>query len=198
MGAAEGLMIVILLGPPGVGKGTQAAIAAEAHGWLHLSTGDLLRAQVAQKTDIGLQADRYMSKGDLVPDVLMVEMVAQHLTDVSSEVVVLLDGFPRTIAQAEALSEKAPGGSIALSLYFRASNSELSSRLTGRGRADDTEEVVAHRLKVYHETTSPLISWYQEKGILVEIDANRDIASIQTDFAHAVDSTLKGFSQITG
>ena len=191
-------MIVVLLGPPGVGKGTQAALAAEAHGWLHLSTGELLRAQVAQKTDLGLQADDYMSKGDLVPDTLMVDMVAQHLESVSLEKVVLLDGFPRTLVQAEALAEKVPSGSIALSLYFRAPNSELSSRLMGRGRADDTEEVVAHRLKVYHETTSPLISWYQEKGILVEIDANRDISSIQTDFAHSVESTLKGFTQITG
>ncbi len=186
-------MIVILLGPPGVGKGTQASLAASSRrdqGWQHLSTGALLREEVARGSDLGRQADEFMSRGDLVPDELMVEMVAARVASLGADDVLLLDGFPRTLPQAQALADKAPGGSIGLALYFTAPDSILTDRLLGRGRADDTEEVIAHRLTVYRETTAPLERYYREQGILVEIDADRDIPEIQGSMAEVVGDAL--------
>ena len=191
-------MIAILLGPPGVGKGTQAALAAETRGWTHLSTGDLLREEVAAGSDLGKQANEFMARGDLVPDEVMVGMVGERLKSNARDNVLFLDGFPRTLAQAEALAEKAPSGSIRVALYFVAPDSVLGSRLMGRGRADDTEEVVAHRLKVYHQTTAPLVSWYQEQGLLVEVDSDRDIDSIQTDLIQLIKQALEESSQLEG
>lgn len=183
-------MIVVLLGPPGVGKGTQASLAAQQHGWQHLSTGDLLREEVAQQTELGKQADEYMSRGDLVPDELMVEMVAGRVARVAADDVLLLDGFPRTLPQAKALEARASGGAVRLALYFTAPDSVLTARLLGRGRADDTEEVISHRLTVYRETTAPLERTYREQGILVEIDADRDIPEIQREMARVVGEAL--------
>jgi adenylate kinase len=184
-------MIAILLGPPGVGKGTQASLAAQTHGWQHLSTGDLLREEVAQRTELGKQADEYMSRGDLVPDELMLEMVAGRVAQVKADEVLLLDGFPRTLPQAEALAAKAASGAVRLSLYFTAPDSVLTARLMGRGRADDTEEVISHRLTVYRETTAPLERYYREQGILVEINADRDIPEIQSEMGKVVHATLE-------
>ncbi len=182
-------MIVVLLGAPGVGKGTQAQMAAETLGWTHLSTGEILRKEVAGKTDLGNRADSFMSQGDLVPDDLMVEVVAGRLEGTEDEVI-LLDGFPRTLFQARALAEHPAGQGIQLALYFTASDDELVGRLLGRGRADDTLEVARHRLSVYQESTAPLIDLYRDLGILVEIDGERDIPSIQADTVAAVRATL--------
>jgi adenylate kinase len=185
-------MIVILLGPPGVGKGTQASLAAASNGWTHLSTGELLRDEVAQGSDLGMQADEFMSRGDLVPDELMVEMVAGRIAGIQGDDVLLLDGFPRTLQQAESLAAKAPSGAVRLALYFTAPDSVLTARLMGRGRADDTEEVIAHRLTVYRETTAPLERYYREQGLLVEVNSDRDIPEIQSDMARVVQSALAG------
>jgi adenylate kinase len=183
-------MIVILLGPPGVGKGTQASLAAQANGWEHLSTGELLRDEVSRGTVLGAQANEFMSRGDLVPDELMVQMVADRIASQNPEDVLLLDGFPRTLPQAEALKAKASSGVVGLALYFTASDSVLTARLMGRGRADDTEEVIAHRLTVYRETTAPLARFYRDLGLIVEIDADRDIPEIQSDMARVVQEAL--------
>ena len=183
-------MIAILLGPPGVGKGTQASLAAQANGWQHLSTSDLLREEVAAGSALGKQADEFMSRGDLVPDELMLEMVAGRIAQVADDEVLLLDGFPRTLPQAEALAAKASSGAVRLSLYFTAPDSVLTARLMGRGRADDTEQVIAHRLTVYRETTAPLERYYREQGILVEIDADRDIPEIQAEMTRVVEQAL--------
>ncbi|MHC4379943.1 MAG: adenylate kinase family protein, partial [Planctomycetota bacterium] len=121
-------MIAILLGAPGVGKGTQAELAAEVHGWIHLSTGDLLREEVAAGSDLGLKANEFMSRGDLVPDEVMVGMVVARIAALGPEDVLLLDGFPRTLVQAEELELAAPSGSIGLSLYFTASDDVLKGR----------------------------------------------------------------------
>lgn len=179
-------MIVVLLGAPGVGKGTQAALAARAQGWQHLSTGDLLRSEVAAGSELGRRADEYMSRGDLVPDELMVAMVAARVATLGADEVLLLDGFPRTLPQAQALAEAAPGGAIGLALYFTAPDSVLVERLLGRGRADDTREVVEHRLAVYRETTEPLVDWYRRQGLLSEVRADRAIEEIQPDLVDAV------------
>ena len=183
-------MIVILLGAPGVGKGTQAQLAAEAYDWTHLSTGDLLREEVAAGSGLGLEAEAFMSRGDLVPDQVMVGMVVARIASLGPDDVLLLDGFPRTLVQAEALEKAAPGGSIGLALYFTASDDVLSARLSGRGRKDDTHEVIQHRLSVYRETTEPLVTFYREQGILSEIEADRPVGDIQVDVLASVRHAL--------
>ncbi len=183
--------IVILLGPPGVGKGTQAARLAQTRpGVLHVSTGDLLRAEVAQGTELGCQARAIMERGDLVPDPIMLAMVAARIGRQEGGETLLLDGFPRTLPQARALAEEAPGGSIRLAVYFSAPEDVLISRLLGRGRPDDTREVVQHRLDVYRETTEPLIAFYRDQGILREIDADRSIESIQEGLVELIRPAL--------
>ena len=184
-------MIAILLGPPGVGKGTQAARAAEARGWQHLSTGELLRSEVAAGSELGRKADAFMGRGDLVPDELMVAMVASRVAEVAADEVLLLDGFPRTLPQAQALAEAAPGGSVGLAVYFTAPDAVLVERLMGRGRADDTREVIEHRLAVYRETTEPLVAWYRDLGLLCEVRSDRAVEEIQPEFQDAVHNRLE-------
>lgn len=183
-------MIVILLGAPGVGKGTQAQLAAEAHGWTHLSTGELLREEVAAGSELGVKANEFMSRGDLVPDEVMVGMVVARIATLAPEDVLLLDGFPRTLIQGDALEKAAPSGSIGLALYFTASDDVLTGRLLGRGRKDDTESVIKHRLSVYRETTEPLVAFYGERGLLSEIEADRSVEDIQKDVLETVNRAL--------
>jgi adenylate kinase len=183
-------MIAIFLGAPGVGKGTHAAAAAESQGWTHLSTGDLLRQEVGAGTDLGLKAKEYMDRGDLVPDDVMVGMVATRVESMSADEVLLLDGFPRTLAQAEALHEAAPEGALGLAVCFTASDETLVERLLGRGRTDDTREVVEHRLTVYRETTEPLVDFYKDLGMLREINAEREIKIIQSDTVEIIQAGL--------
>jgi adenylate kinase len=181
-------MIAILLGAPGVGKGTQAKLAAERNGWTHLSTGDLLRDEVSRGTELGRQADAVMKRGDLVSDDLMVAMVAGRVSRMGPGQVLLLDGFPRSLPQAQALEASAAGASagVGLALYFTAPDRVLTDRLLGRGRADDTREVIARRLAVYRETTEPLVAFYRGRGVLREIPADRPIEEIQTDLIRNV------------
>ena len=184
-------MIVILLGAPGVGKGTQAAAAAEKHGYKHLSTGDLLRNEVSQDTPLGQEANVYMSRGDLVPDELMVRMVADYISSFPAEQVLLLDGFPRTLTQSQALEEAASASAnIGLALYFTAPDAVLTNRLLNRGRDDDTLEVITHRLGVYAEATKPLVQHFADQGLLREIDSDRAVEDIQVDVLSAVDGAL--------
>jgi adenylate kinase len=188
-------MIAILLGAPGVGKGTQAKLAAERHGWVHLSTGDVLRDEVARGTELGRRADAIMRRGELVPDEVMVGMVAGRLGGLKPGQVLLLDGFPRSLPQARALEAAAPGG-VSLALYFMASDAVLTDRLLARGRADDTREVIARRLAVYRETTEPLVAHYRGRGILREIPADRAIDSIQQDLLRCVEERLRNPSSV--
>lgn len=184
-------MIVVLMGPPGVGKGTQAKMAAERFGWRHLSTGDLLREEQARGTALGRQAGEFMLRGELVPDGVMLDMVAGRVRGLAAGDVLLLDGFPRTQPQAEALAAKAAGGLIRLALYFHAPDSVLVQRLLGRGRPDDTREVVERRLAVYRQSTEPLIAYYRGLGILREVAADRPIESIQHDMIRLVHEALQ-------
>ncbi len=183
-------MIAILLGAPGVGKGTQAEIAAAANGWIHLSTGELLRQEATAGSELGLKASEYMSRGDLVPDEVMAGLVVSRIESLAADDVLLLDGFPRTLPQAEALGKAAPSGSIGLALYFTAPDSVLTERLLGRGRQDDTLEVIQHRLTVYRETTEPLVAYYRDQNLLREIQADRAVESIQEDTTAVVKSVL--------
>lgn len=183
-------MIIVLLGPPGAGKGTQAMRAAAERGWRHLSTGDLLREEARLGTPLGLQAAAYMGRGELVPDDVMVAMVAGHLRSVPDGQPLLLDGFPRTLAQARALEACVPGGAIRLAVYFCAPDPVLVARLLRRGRPDDTREVVERRLAVYRESTEPLVAYFRNRGVLRTVRADRSVEEIQNEMTAIVEEAL--------
>ncbi|MFN9871852.1 MAG: adenylate kinase [Cyanobacteriota bacterium] len=169
---------LLFLGPPGAGKGTQAQRLAAAHDLLHLSTGDLLRAEVQARTPLGQEAEAVMARGELVSDQLVLAIVRSRLEAHNRGW--LLDGFPRNLPQAEALdallTELRQG--IELVVLRELDDAVLIARLLGRGRADDNEEVIRHRLAVYREQTAPLIQHYRERGQLVAVEASGTVEEI--------------------
>jgi adenylate kinase len=173
-------MRIVLLGPPGAGKGTQAERLVAAYHLAHLSTGDMLRAERDAKTGIGLEADRYMSSGELVPDEIVLAIVAQRLEQPDCRGGYLLDGFPRTVAQAEALDgalaqKRTPLDAV---LQLEVAEDELFRRLAGRGRADDTPDVIRQRLVAYRQQTEPLLDYYAGRGLLKSIDGTGSVDEI--------------------
>ncbi|GHE10876.1 adenylate kinase [Klenkia taihuensis] len=182
-------MRVVLLGPPGAGKGTQAQIIAGRLGVPAISTGDIFRANVSGQTELGRQAKVFMDAGDLVPDEITVAMVSDRLAEPDAKAGFLLDGFPRTIAQAEQLRESLTelGQTLTCVLELVVDEEELVRRLSGRvvivdgkpvQREDDKPETVRHRLEVYHRQTEPLSGWYAEEGLLARIDAIGEIDEV--------------------
>jgi adenylate kinase len=180
---------VVLLGPPGAGKGTQAQIIAEKLGVPAISTGDIFRANVSGQTELGRKAKVYMDAGDLVPDEITVAMVKDRLAEPDAAPGFLLDGFPRTIAQAEQLQASCSelGHDLDRVLELIVDEDELVRRLSGRRmlvdgrmvqREDDKPETVRHRLEVHREQTAPLSQWYEEKGMLSRIDAIGEIDEV--------------------
>ncbi len=182
-------MRVVLLGPPGAGKGTQAQVIAGRLGVPAISTGDIFRANVSGQTDLGKEAKVYMDRGDLVPDEITVAMVKDRLAEPDAKEGFLLDGFPRTIAQAEQLRESLAelDGHLDCVLELVVDEEELVRRLSGRRmlvdgqwvqRDDDKPETVRHRLQVYREQTAPLSGFYESEGLLSRIDAIGDIEEV--------------------
>jgi adenylate kinase len=165
-------MRIVFLGPPGVGKGTQAARLTDRFGIPHLSTGAMLREAREQRSEVGLLADRYMSEGNLVPDEVMLQLVEQRLAADDCERGYLLDGFPRTIVQAQALDEMLErcGTPLTVVVELHADPAELVRRMMGRGRADDQPPVIEKRLEEYLRQTAPLSDYYRERGLLVPIN----------------------------
>jgi adenylate kinase len=175
---------VVLLGPPGAGKGTQAEIIAGKLGAPAISTGDIFRANVSGRTELGTKAKVFMDAGDLVPDEITVAMVKDRLGEPDAKAGFLLDGFPRTIAQAEQLRDSLTelGHRLDRVLELVVDEDELVRRLSGRRmlvdgqmvqRDDDKPETVQKRLDVYHEQTEPLITWYSDRGLLRRFDGRR-------------------------
>jgi len=162
---------IVLVGPPGAGKGTQAARLSERLGAPHISTGDLFRDNMKNETDLGKEAQRYVDAGDLVPDEVTVKMVKDRLAQSDAQEGFLLDGFPRNAAQAQELESVLGelGQRLDAVLVFEVDDEELVQRLTARGRSDDTEETIRHRQEVYRSETEPLIEHYSE--IAVRVDA---------------------------
>jgi len=173
---SEACMLIVFIGPPGAGKGTQAKRLLSYLGIGHLSTGDLLREAKATGTPLGKLAAQYMDQGRLVPDSLVLDLVDEKLRESRFAKGCLFDGFPRTLAQARALDESLGkrGTPLCLVLELRADEEELINRMLRRSeeerRADDNPQTIAHRMEVYHQQTEPLIDYYRFKGILSIID----------------------------
>jgi adenylate kinase len=165
---------IVLLGPPGSGKGTQAERLGD-DGWLTLSTGDLLREARSQGTELGDKASEYMDRGDLVPDDLIVAVIGGELEGRDGESIVL-DGFPRTVAQADALAEalEPHGRELTSVVLIDVPDAVVAERISGRGRADDAPETVRERLHVYHDETEPLIEYYEQRALLRRVDGTGD------------------------
>ena len=174
----------VILGPPGAGKGTQAKRISVEAGIPHIATGDMLREAMERKTEMGVRIKPTYDAGDLVPDDLMIELIRERLSVPDTSDGFILDGFPRTVAQAEALDrmlEEIDRELLAV-LYFQVPDELAVERLHVRslqeGRTDDTPEIIRHRLEVFHKSTEPVVEYYRSKGILVGIHAERPIDAV--------------------
>jgi adenylate kinase len=212
-------LFLVLLGGPGAGKGTQAERLSDALAVPQVSTGDLFRENLKNDTELGLLAKGYMERGELVPDEVTVAMVRERLSRPDASAGAILDGFPRTIAQAEALGALLAdlGSKLAVVPYIKVAEDVLLARLAGRWtcrkcgamyhqlfgppeeegvcdrcggelyqRPDDTPETQKHRIKVYFEQTAPLIDYYREQGLLVEVDGGPGIDEIQAELLNII------------
>ena len=169
-------MRLLLIGAPGAGKGTQAVRLAEHFGITHISSGDLLRRHVAEETTFGRQVQEFVSRGDLVPDQMVLDMLRKPIVEASARGGYVLDGFPRTVEQAEIAYQTARelGVAVQVAAYLEVGHDELVRRLLARGRgADDTQDVIEHRLAVYEEKTRPMIDYYAHRERLVTVHGAR-------------------------
>jgi adenylate kinase len=171
---------VVLLGPPGAGKGTQAQVLCERLGVPHISTGDMLRDAVKEGSELGNKVQGIMASGALVDDATMADVVRDRLAKPDARRGFLLDGYPRTLPQAETLAGilRDAGQDLGAVLLVDVPEEELVRRTLLRGRGDDKEEVIRERLRVYREKTAPLIGYYRERGLLREIDGNRPVEDV--------------------
>ena len=186
-------MRLILMGPPGAGKGTQAKYVAEHFGIPAISTGDIFRANVSSGTPLGVEAKRYMDAGEYVPDEVTNRMVRNRIDEPDAEPGFLLDGYPRTLAQVEELDGmiRFTGHRLDAVAVLTVDQDEIVDRLLQRaqveGRADDTEDVIRRRQEVYAEQTEPLIEVYRDRGILVEVDGMGEVSEVTQRIFTALD-----------
>ena len=208
-------MNLVFLGPPGAGKGTQALGVSENYSIPHISTGDILRSEIKRGTKLGLEAKSYMDAGGLVPDEVVIGIVASRLQEADCQKGFLFDGFPRTIRQAEALAEKT---TIEMAVNIDVPDEAIVNRLSGRRvckacgatyhvdtfkgdvcsscggelirRADDEPETILNRLHVYHEQTQPLIDFYGGRGVLVNVDGTKDIDTVFAEICRKLEEAF--------
>ena len=185
---------IVIFGAPGSGKGTQSDKMIEKYGLNHISTGDVLRAEIKKGSELGKTAASFIAQGQLIPDDLMVSILASVYDSFGDHKGVIFDGFPRTIPQAEALKKMLDerGDKVAAMIELDVPEEELMKRLLLRGqqsgRADDNEETIKKRLVVYHSQTQPLIEWYDKEGIHYHIDGLGDLDRIFDDICKVIDS----------
>ena len=192
------MMNLVLFGAPGSGKGTQSAKIIDKYGLYHSSTGDVLRDHIARHTDLGGRADKYISKGQLIPDAVMIEIIDNVLEEkASGKNGVVFDGFPRTIAQAEALEKllKKRDAKIDGVIGLEVAEDELIKRMLQRGRetgrTDDNLETITRRLEVYRESTKPLKDYYAELGLYLSVDGQGNVDDIFGNITKGIDSMVK-------
>ena len=187
------MLNIVIFGAPGSGKGTQSERIVEKYGINHISTGDILRAEIKNGTELGKTAKGYIDQGQLIPDELMIDILASVFDSFKDSKGVIFDGFPRTIAQAEALKKMLAerGQDVSVMLDLEVPEDELMVRLIKRGkdsgRADDNEETIKKRLHVYHSQTSPLIDWYKNEKKYQHINGLGTMDGIFADICEAVD-----------
>jgi adenylate kinase len=178
---------LIIFGPPGVGKGTQSEMIAKNFNLFHFSTGEFLRKEISEGSELGIQAKHIVEKGMLVPDEIMIGIVEKALKEnINNKNGFILDGFPRTNAQAKELDvifEKMNIKEIKV-LYLIANDDEIVTRLMKRGRVDDAEETIRKRLKIYIDSTSPVLDYYKDKKKVIEIDGIGEIEEIYTKISN--------------
>ncbi|MCC6601888.1 MAG: adenylate kinase [Anaerolineae bacterium] len=183
---------VVLMGAPGAGKGTQAKRLEALLGLPQVATGDLFRANLKNQTELGKLARTYMDKGELVPNEVTIAMVRDRLSQPDCEAGAILDGFPRTLAQAEALDELLQefGAKIAVVPYIHVAQEVLVKRLAKRaeieGRADDNEETIRTRMQVYESETAPLLDYYENRGLLVKVNGEQSIDEVSADLTAVI------------
>jgi adenylate kinase len=185
-------MRMLLMGPPGAGKGTQAKVLADELGIPAISTGDIFRANMAQQTELGLEAKHYVDAGEYVPDDVTNRMVRARLSEPDAQKGFLLDGYPRTVAQVETLDDllAETGKRLNAVVVLKADQDEIVQRLLKRaeleGRSDDSEEVIRRRQEVYNEQTAPLLEVYADHGVLVEVDGVGDVSDVSNRVLAAI------------
>ena len=180
-------MQIILFGPPGCGKGTQASFISDALSIPHLSTGDMLRSAVNSKSEIGLKAKEIMEKGGLVSDEIVLSIVKERISNNDSKKGFILDGFPRTINQAEGLDLLLnKSKNIDFVLRIKVDQEDIIKRLIARGRSDDKPEIIKNRFKSYNSDTQPLIPFYEEREILFNIDGMQEIEKVFEDIKKVI------------
>lgn len=182
-------MIIILFGAPGVGKGTQASLLARKLGIAHLSTGDAFRKAIQNQTDVGKIAQTYVNEGRLVPDEIVASIVEEAMLETSCRNGCILDGFPRTRGQADALNAILAGKGLTIDkvVNLDVDDDTVIHRLLVRGRSDDTVDVIEHRLGVYRRETEPLLDYYSQNGTLVTVNGVGDIDEINKRILQALD-----------
>lgn len=188
------MLNVVIFGAPGSGKGTQSERIVEKFGINHISTGDVLRAEIKNGTELGKTAKGYIDQGQLIPDELMIDILASVFDSFKDSKGVIFDGFPRTIAQAGALKQMLAdrGQAVSVMLDLDVPEEELMTRLIKRGqesgRADDNEETIKKRLLVYHSQTAPLIDWYKNEGVYKNIQGLGTMDGIFADICKAIEN----------
>jgi adenylate kinase len=178
---------LLFIGPPGAGKGTQAQRVAERLGIPHVSTGEMFRAHVDAGTELGQKVDAIMRAGEYVPDEITVEMLKQRIAEPDAAGGFILDGFPRTAGQAVALDELLGAGGLDRVVVFEVDEEELVQRMLARGRADDTEETIRHRFKVYLDQTQPLLDLYDSRGLTIRVDGVGGVEEVTERILAALD-----------